>query len=557
MTIEFTQPASKVNFFFIGLDTLSGQFGRADVYVNGSYSITYTLNGVFNSTGGFSLPSTTNVTKIVIHSLTDPAGVGIDDLTFTIASDVKITNPRISGSLNGTTQTALLGADIQLNATPIPNGFAGGTYSWSFSGPYAISLGSQNSSSVTIRSINTGTLAASVLYTKNGITATASVTINAVLPTLTSFTAEQGLDLVSPPGQCLPDPFWWFKLGCLEHSQLGIHFTSRVHAPPFISNPTQSGVKYVQAVSTFRKWNEVGVRCLTKRSSESAIESGWQLDTNDPYSASSVHFFSEGNDLDVLGKDYPRNALTFISSYEFNDVLYIDDRFEMYVVYFSGTDAAHPPIQRPLGKLAWNWGGLVVLDLNGSNAVHNLRYSLASVGIKTGTATSSMVNMQGNVVPHVVVPCPGGPPLTNNRIDSSRVFVKYHYLDFLGRHPDGDPTHPPDPIGWNFWTSTISQCIFDLNCIHAKRIDTGIAFFYSAEFIGTDPDMANPPGSPGFNPPVYNRRFVFWCYKKYLLKEPDQEGWDFWTNILNSTGNYHHIIDSFQLSGDYRDRQFF
>jgi len=159
---------------------------------------------------------------------------------------------------------------------------------------------------------------------------------------------------------------------------------------------------------------------------------------------------------------------------------------------------------------------------------------------------------------NVDVPCPGGPPLTNNNIDSSRVFVKYHYLDFLGRDPAGDQSHPPDLVGWNFWTSGISECVFDLNCIHGKRIATGLAFFYSGEFIQTDPDMANPPGSPGINPAIYNRRFVYWCYQKYLHRDPTGDpGWDFWTNDLNSNGDYSHMIDAFQLSGDYRDRPFF
>ncbi|MBA3356642.1 MAG: hypothetical protein H0U18_12050 [Pyrinomonadaceae bacterium] len=64
-------------------------------------------------------------------------------------------------------------------------------------------------------------------------------------------------------------------------------------------------------------------------------------------------------------------------------------------------------------------------------------------------------------------------------------------------------THPIFPAGTI--GSQISQCVFDLNCIHARRINTGLAFFYSGEFIQTDPDMASPPGSPGFNPAVYNR----------------------------------------------------
>jgi hypothetical protein len=255
--------------------------------------------------------------------------------------------------------------------------------------------------------------------------------------------------------------------------------------------------------------------------------------------------------------DYPSNTLTFISAYEFTDVLYIDDRFEMYVVYFTGSNATTPVFQRPLGKLVWNWGGLVVFESNGSELIHNLRFTNAAPGARSGVPAASMVTMQGNVKPIVHVPCPGGPPLTNNRIDSSRVFVKYHYLDFLDRNPAGDATHSPDIGGWDFWTSGISQCVFDLNCIRAKRIATGLAFFYSGEFIQTDPAMANPPGTPGFNPAVYNRRFVYWCYRKYLQRDPTGDpGWDWWTNVLNSNGNYGQIIDAFQLSGDYRSRPF-
>jgi hypothetical protein len=67
--------------------------------------------------------------------------------------------------------------------------------------------------------------------------------------------------------------------------------------------------------------------------------------------------------------------------------------------------------------------------------------------------------------------------------------------------------------------------------------------------------MANPPGSAGFNAPVYNRAFVKYCYIYYLGRDPndDLEGWDFWTRNLNSNGNYYHMIDSFQLSSEYRD----
>ncbi len=330
-------------------------------------------------------------------------------------------------------------------------------------------------------------------------------------------------------------------------------YSSSVHADPFISDPAQSGIKYVQAVSAFRKIARgANLVCHTKRSSDTNIASGWQLDTHDPYDPGEypAHWFTEGNNLTMPTVDYPKTVLTFFSAWEFVDSVYVDDHFEMYVVYFTGNNPTSPGLQRTLGKLVWNWGGLVVFDWNGTNAVHTIRYSNVAPTSRTGVTANSMVTMQGNVHPSVDAACPGGPPISTNHIDRSRVFVKYHYLDFLG--------HSPDLLGWNFWTSQISRCVFDLNCVHAERIHIGLAFMYSPEFAQQDPIMANPPGSPGFNASEYNPRFVYWCYKKYLQREPDSPGWEYWTNVLNTEGNYGHIIEAFQVCNEYRDlRNFF
>src|SRR5207244_4907706 len=135
-------------------------------------------------------------------------------------------------------------------------------------------------------------------------------------------------------------------------------------------------------------------------------------------------------------------------------------------------------------RLRWNWGGLVVFDWNGSDAGHNLRYTNAPPGSRNGEPATSMVAMQG-VLSLADVPCPGGPALSENKIDSSRYFARQHYLDFLGRDPNSDAAPQTDRVGWNFWTSGISQCVFDLTCIHNQRINTGLAFFFSSDFIQT------------------------------------------------------------------------
>ncbi len=236
--------------------------------------------------------------------------------------------------------------------------------------------------------------------------------------------------------------------------------------------------------------------------------------------------------------DYPKNNLTFILSSEFVDSLYVDDQFWMYVVYFTG-NAANPTLQRPLGRLRWNWAGLVVFDLVGSNRVHNRRYTNAPPASLTGQPTTSMVNMQGQLS-FTDVPCPGGPPLTSNNIDSSRVLVKNYYPDNLKRQADAG--------GWDAWTSVIAQCVFDLNCIQTTRVNVALWFFWSPEGIqkmgALDPIMASPPGSPNFNAAEYNPRFVYWCYQKFLGRDPDQPAYDSYISLLNSNGDYDQIIYS-------------
>jgi hypothetical protein len=463
---------------------------------------------------------------------------------------VSITNSRVGGDLAGTTKSALLGTDIVLGSTTSP---AGGVYHWVFTGPYSVSGGSIGSSSVTIRSTDVGTITAKLEYTANGIPASPQVTINVVIPALGSFTAEQNAAQIALPFMCRSDPFSWYQLGC---GVPGIKFSASVSAPSFISDPSQSGIKYVQAVSGYRKQMKGGnLKCETKRTDPSNVDSGWQLDTEDPYVFTEypVHRFSEGNNLTMPTVDNPALPVTFITPWEWVDALQIDDRFEMYVVYFT-FDETNPPTKRTLGKLVWNWGGLVVFDEPGS---HQIKSSTFTPGPRAGQVTNSMVSMQGNVKDATFVQCPGAPPTTTNHIDASRYFVKQHYLDFLGRDPSAANATPEDAAGWNYWTSLISKCGFDFNCIDAERVHIGLAFFYAGDFIANDPDMAHPPGTPGFNPAVYNRAFVKHCYLNYLQRDPslaDQGGWDFWTNDLNSNGDYGHTIKAFIVSTDYRIR---
>ena len=79
-------------------------------------------------------------------------------------------------------------------------------------------------------------------------------------------------------------------------------------------------------------------------------------------------------------------------------------------------------------------------------------------------------------------------------------------------------------------------------------------FFYSTETFTRFPGLANPPGSPGFDPNVYNPEFVRACYVGLLNRNPDQQGYTNWLNTLNQTGDYDHVLNGFLESSEFRAR---
>ena len=519
-------------------------FSRQDVYsyattpgVGGNFGATQSISGFFCSgqfcgvcVGGWIYLGQTTQSKTI--------------------PNVTITNSRIGTVPAQSTQTALLGADVVLSSSVTPTG---GGYSWTFTGPFSISAGSTSGSSVTIRSSNVGAITARLTYTVNGVPNSQQFTINAVIPTMQSFTAQQVADSIAAPSQCdASKPWWTYRIGC-GAANPGITFSATAQVPSFISDPTQSGIKIVQAVSTYRKKMVGGnLRCFTARSDPSNVASGWQLDFSDPYPLAEVRRFSEGNTLTIRSEDTPSDNLTFAQIKEFVDALDIDDRFETYLVYFT-FDPANPPVSRTLGKLEWVFGGFVAFDNPGA---HRIRFTRVEPGQKTGQGATFMTTRQGRVQDNQEVQCPGAPPFTKNPIDASRYFVRQHYIDFLGanRDPDLTTATQADKDGWNHWTSEITRCAFDYNCIHFERMHIGHAFFLVATSVLSDPALAIRPGEPGFNAATYNRAFVRHCYLNYLRREPDLPGWDHWTNELNSDGNYWHILDAFQLSPEYRNR---
>ena len=155
-----------------------------------------------------------------------------------------------------------------------------------------------------------------------------------------------------------------------------------------------------------------------------------------------------------------------------------------------------------------------------------------------GTATPDVVPNPGAGSPNLMLYV--GPP---NPIDNPRVFVRQHYLDFLGREPDLG--------GWDYWTGAFVACGGDQGCIAATRVNVSLAFWYSEEFLSAHPGLRNPPGTyPDFD----NAEFVRQAYLTYLRREPDPEGFELWLDQLNQNNDYFHIAQAFLLSIEYRAR---
>lgn len=580
LTVEFTRPVNNLRFGVVGIDALWGRnIFDFDIYQNGVYKGTRTIASLGNDVNmmvNVGQPSyqfgINEITKIVIYNITDPFGIAFDDVTFdTPALRVDIKNPRVNGSLNGTTQKALAGADIVLQAVP---SFSGGSYSWTFTGPAVIVGGSQNSSSVTIRSNNNGNIAAKVSYTRGGSVVSETVNISAMLPSLSSYSAVQEQDFLDtsahlgfPCEGMVPGDVRW-QLGCPPGGP-GIVFTASVNLPlgPYLTDPSATGIKYVQSVSAMRKVRrDTGtVECLTGRVSEDNVESGWSLDDDpstgngDPYSSDpqSLKRFSEDTTQTITTEDSPISRW----ARDILDARKNDDRFQMYVVYFTGHPRT-PIFQRRLASLSWSWKGAVVYDIaafNPSQAVSVPykfieRSNSQKITIPKDSLTSTLI-YSGLNSSNTIKRCPLGPPPVQNPIDSSRFFVNQHYLDFLNRASDQG--------GSNFWTSNITPCGFDAACIERKRVDVSRAFFYSGEFINQVPALAE--SNRGTD--SYNREFVRQCYMRYFphrtCSDPevcDPQGFSFWVSKLNGQwptmgdGAYDEMMKAFIISIEYRQR---
>ena len=83
-----------------------------------------------------------------------------------------------------------------------------------------------------------------------------------------------------------------------------------------------------------------------------------------------------------------------------------------------------------------------------------------------------------------------------NRIDDAQTYVAQQYYDLLGREPDAG--------GLGFWTSQITNCGSDSNCVAWMRVQVAKAFFLSREFRATG-------------------MYVYYLYKASYGRQPNLE----------------------------------
>jgi hypothetical protein len=134
----------------------------------------------------------------------------------------------------------------------------------------------------------------------------------------------------------------------------------------------------------------------------------------------------------------------------------------------------------------------------------------------------------------------------NVNIDNPRFLVRQQYRDFFGREPDGaTPFGGARDYGGGDW-----QMLIDSLAVRSSAELTWVEFMQSDEFVAAHPVLH--PANIGT--PAFNQEFVLQCYRVFLRREPDPDGFAFWLNHINTNGNYIGIVGGFLGSGEYRGR---
>ena len=151
--------------------------------------------------------------------------------------------------------------------------------------------------------------------------------------------------------------------------------------------------------------------------------------------------------------------------------------FDIFVMNTDGTDQAalttdaneetFPAWSPDSSKLVYMSGTLVggLLDIN----------NLVVMPVNAAPKATVIASTADEIFPDWQALVGGGQAA--NPIDDPALFVRQHYLDFLGREPDAE--------GLAFWINQITSCGSDARCIEIRRVNVSAAFFLSIEFQET------------------------------------------------------------------------
>lgn len=192
---------------------------------------------------------------------------------------------------------------------------------------------------------------------------------------------------------------------------------------------------------------------------------------------------------------------------------------------FTGTSASSPHVA---GLAA------LYLEFNPSASPAEVRNAIVN------NATFGKISFAGFNTPNLLaytlfIPLPAFNPYLQPEF-----FVRQQYLDWLRRMPD--------PDGFAAWVGVMNQCP-DVSCQDEARVQLIRGFIESHEFTSANPILSNPPSQE-----AYNREYVRVLYVHALQRDPEQSGWDAWTNVLNSTGDRDIVVSGFVNSHEYASR---
>jgi hypothetical protein len=129
-------------------------------------------------------------------------------------------------------------------------------------------------------------------------------------------------------------------------------------------------------------------------------------------------------------------------------------------------------------------------------------------------------------------------------INNNRFFVRQLYRDFFNREPDpATPFGGARDFGGGAWQALIESLAV------RSRADLGLAFMQSPEFVAAHP-VLNPAN---IGMAAYNDEFVRQCYRVFLRREPDAQGFSNWLAQANA-GNYVGVVFGFVFSQEYFNR---